>query len=323
MALVDYGSSGEEDDVPATTIAATVPKRNKPGPKRILLDLPKPSTSSTVDEPPAKRPKFTLGEGKSGLAGLLPAPKAPTPATTSKTVSKPVSLPQRTEVEDDDEERKALKRLLDGAEEQKSTSMMPASLSKGKKPATQEAPAAADFFGLGTPAAPSTSTSYASTSMSSAPAFSAAPTTKARAPSPPRTNFYATLPAPTPANPYPGFHALPSGQWVADQPEEWVKWCEMNGMSTSGQALTPAGADVVDVAGVGTDAGGVEDDGIPSKVVGETKLPEKAVVMGGRGGKKHQLSSLLYAAHANREELEDKIAQAKANRKSGGQKYGF
>lgn len=48
----------------------------------------------------------------------------------------------------------------------------------------------------------------------------------------------------------------------------------------------------------------------------------QAIIMGGRGGKKHQLSSLLYAAHANREELEDKIAQAKANRKSGGQKYG-
>jgi hypothetical protein len=46
------------------------------------------------------------------------------------------------------------------------------------------------------------------------------------------------------------------------------------------------------------------------------------MILGGRGGKKHQLSSLLHQAHANRDELEDRIAQAKANRKSGAAKYG-
>lgn len=148
MALVDYGSSGDEDDTP---VASTVQqKRNKSGPKRILLDLPKPSSGSNDAEPAAKRPKFTLGEGKSGLAGLLPAPKAPTPSTSKASTSKPVSLPQKTEGEDDDEERKALERLLNGGSEERSTSMMPASLSKGKKPAQNDAPAA-DFFGLGAP----------------------------------------------------------------------------------------------------------------------------------------------------------------------------
>jgi len=38
--------------------------------------------------------------------------------------------------------------------------------------------------------------------------------------------------------------------------------------------------------------------------------------------RKHQLSSLLAAAHDNRAELEERIAQARASRKGAGSKYG-
>ncbi|KDN49363.1 hypothetical protein RSAG8_02065, partial [Rhizoctonia solani AG-8 WAC10335] len=38
---------------------------------------------------------------------------------------------------------------------------------------------------------------------------------------------------------------------------------------------------------------------------------------------RHQLSTLLTEAYANREALEEKIAQSKRNRKEAGSKYGF
>ena len=45
--------------------------------------------------------------------------------------------------------------------------------------------------------------------------------------------------------------------------------------------------------------------------------------MAGRARGKNQLSSLLSDAMERREELEERIAMAKANKKAGGAKYGF
>jgi len=44
---------------------------------------------------------------------------------------------------------------------------------------------------------------------------------------------------------------------------------------------------------------------------------------GSRARYRHQLTALLSEAYEKREELEEKIAQARRNRKEAGNKYGF
>jgi hypothetical protein len=44
--------------------------------------------------------------------------------------------------------------------------------------------------------------------------------------------------------------------------------------------------------------------------------------VGGLARSRHQLSTLIMDASENRAELEERIARAKANRRSGGAKYG-
>jgi len=111
---------------------------------------------------------------------------------------------------------------------------------------------AIDFFGLG---GSSASTVKLSTSIStSKPSISAAPSTsttvknKISISSAPSTsapsiasNYYATLPLPTPSDPYPGFYQLPSGQWAAKRPDEWEIWAKAQGW---GQQDQPTQAEV-------------------------------------------------------------------------------
>lgn len=49
----------------------------------------------------------------------------------------------------------------------------------------------------------------------------------------------------------------------------------------------------------------------------------KGAALSGRARSRHQLTSLLTEAYANREALEEKIAQGRKNRKEAGNKYGF
>ena len=58
----------------------------------------------------------------------------------------------------------------------------------------------------------------------------------------------------------------------------------------------------------------------------ERKMPNMTInpqKIGGLARTRHQLSSLLTEAYMNREALEEKIAQAKRNRKEAGNKYGM
>ena len=48
----------------------------------------------------------------------------------------------------------------------------------------------------------------------------------------------------------------------------------------------------------------------------------KGAALGGRARSRHQLSTLLTEAYSNREELEEKLAQGRRNRKEAGNKYG-
>jgi len=53
------------------------------------------------------------------------------------------------------------------------------------------------------------------------------------------------------------------------------------------------------------------------------KMNVKGVQLGRVARTRHQLSTLLTEAYENKEVLEERIAQAKRNRKEAGNKYGF
>ena len=172
-----------------------------------------------------------------------------------------------------------------------------------------------------------------STSLS-VPSLSAAPSVIEK----PKVNYYATLPPSSATDPYPGFHITLQGQWAPDEPEAWAEWCLEQGW-TETQIETVADDGMIEVEGPGT---GEEKQGPekPSKVPtddlenkpqvrhastctaepGRNAFVQLRVVAKGRG--RHQLASLLSEAHNNRAELEEKISQAKANRKSSAVKYG-
>ncbi|POY71080.1 hypothetical protein BMF94_5837 [Rhodotorula taiwanensis] len=300
------------------------------------------------------------GAPLTGLAAMLPKPKnkapPPKPAPTTATPGPASTGPSRLDV------LLGLNKE-DGATEPKGSAggvLLPPSLAaKAKRKAAPSAPPApaepaADFFGLGAlrlwlrkrrtetdaqkhagsvTSAPSASTSTASSrsglSISSAPSLSAAPSVGSSAST--------TAATPTAADPYPGFTQLPSGEWVAKDQQTYEMWMAWQAQQQQQAAAAPEGLDEKDVEKRGglievdeaqraKDAWATRPDMVPGKADGHK--PAAAVKgipsqLSGSAKRKHQLSSLLAAAHDNRAELEERIAQARQNRKSGGNKYGF
>ncbi|GAA6017970.1 hypothetical protein JCM10207_002725 [Rhodosporidiobolus poonsookiae] len=342
---------------------APAPPAAKKGKVRILLDLPPPSAPGTSssdaqdDGPAKKRPKLALGSsgggggGLTGLAAMLPKPKNDVKPAAVPPPPKPATG-----------QAAGVGGLFDGSEEKKADKapamFLPPSVAakgKGKAPAKAAPPPpaepAVDFFGIGSvTSAPSTSSSSSSKpsissapSLSAAPSVSSAPSTSASSSAGP--SAVSAFKQPTADDPYPGFAQLPSGEWVAKDPatyEAWMAWQAQQAVAPS-PAASGAGEDIPrgfadkDVAGQG---GYVDVDEAqrardawatrPSQVPGREKEYKKASdvkgigkAIGGNARRKGQLSSLLAAAHDNRAELEDRIAQARANRKSAGNKYGF
>ncbi|BGP32668.1 hypothetical protein JCM10296v2_004451 [Rhodotorula toruloides] len=221
-----------------------------------------------------------------------------------------------------------------------------ASAAASGRPAPSTAPSepAVDFFGIGSvasPAAPSSSTFSSSgkpspsissaRSLSAAPSVSSAPNLKPGSSAP-------SFGTPTASDPYPGFTQLPSGEWVAKDQQTYEMWMAWMAQQQNG---VPEGLDTKDVEAKGGMVDVNEEERRareawanrpgqvpPSKVVGgeeKTAAQLKGVPkqIGGMARRKGQLSSLLAAAHDNRAELEERIAQARANRKGAGSKYGF
>ncbi|BGP16843.1 hypothetical protein JCM10213_003337 [Rhodosporidiobolus nylandii] len=338
-------------------------KQKDKGPVRILLDLPPPSAAGAgagdgEEEGPAKKkPKLALGSGGTGggltgLAALLPKPKnevkpvaAPAPVGP-----KPAAGPTGLDGLFGEEEGEKPKVQAGGG-----MFLPPAVAAKGKGkaaakpavPAPEPEEPAVDFFGIGSvTSAPSVSSSSKPSSskpslstvpsLSAAPSVSAAPAPKPVAPPAPKQ--------PTADDPYPGFTQLPSGEWVAKDQETYEMWMAWQAQQAAGGSAGAAGGEDIprgfgekDVAGKGgyvdvdeaqraRDAWATRPSLVPGKETEYKKGSEvKGIsqVVGGNAKRKHQLSSLLAAAHDNRAELEDRIAQARANRKSAGNKYGF
>lgn len=265
--LVSYGSDSNSDDglaQPTAPLKATppVPEASSSKPKGLGgLDLPPPKakaskkekgpvkiqltdvSSSNVDaayqhndEPAKKRPKLGLGSGggKSGLVGMLPAPKKDTVKPSASGSSGPSAAPA------------ALSTTQDAAdplpqEDPVTLMMMPKAVKRKQPPAPTEEPAQ-DMFGLsslGSSTSAATISSTSATPSSIRKTLSAAPTIAEK----PRQNFYATLGPATPDNPYPGFHCIPeTGQWEPDRPDEWSEWAALHGYAQSAQASSSSQA---------------------------------------------------------------------------------
>jgi len=230
-----------------------------------------------------------------------------------------------------------------------STLFRPQSLAKGRSnisledgamnapprtaPKVSAAPAI-DFFSLGKKT-PASSHSVASTSSSSLslPTLSSAPVIPKFEP-----------PEPTPTDPYPGYYTLPSGAWAAYDPEYYSKFtkkwqAEYNAHVRALEKGQVKGFEDLDKAAV------EEVDAMKEMEKAKLEIQEresrKAVTRGADGApsapnikltaskqsgiarSRHQLATMLHEAYSNREALEEKIAEARRNRKEAGNKYGF
>ena len=172
--------------------------------------------------------------------------------------------------------------------------------------------------------------------------ISAAPTTAAPDLA---SNYYATLPLATPGDPYPGFYQKPDGSWAAKRPDEWEIWAAAaSGWNQSQEQLDKkdempkdfeqSGVDLsVEVRAEALRKAAADDlNARPSKITDEDKkkMEEEQANVKSKAKKfthvarsRHQLGTLIQDAQTNRQELEDRIAQMKNNKRGGGAKYGF
>ncbi|GAA5978774.1 hypothetical protein JCM5350_004817 [Sporobolomyces pararoseus] len=327
------------------------------GPVRIVLDDLPSSTAAETDEggPAKKKAKLTLGGGGglSGLAAMLPKPKNQSqinlpPPSTSKpvqtTTSRNTGLGDMFGIDSNNGAEKK--------QQEEGTMFAPNSIrTKGKGKASIVAPPpveeveeeepAVDFFGISsvTSSAPSAASSSSSSSKPassslSAPSISSAPSIR----DPSSTKKI----EPTSSDPYPGFTQLPSGEWVAKDQKTYelaLQWQQQQQQQQqeAQQAELPKGFEEKEIR----DKGGYKDINElerareawatrPSQLPGKEEEFKKSTQIKGipkqasqQARRKGQLSSLIAEAHDNRAELEERIAQARLNRKSAGNKYGF
>ncbi|KAJ7774880.1 mitotic checkpoint regulator, MAD2B-interacting-domain-containing protein [Mycena metata] len=343
-----------------TSKVALPPLKQKRGPKKVTIGLP---TLNPVDDdfddladerPAAKKPRLEAGAGKSSLLSMLPAPKQKNPVLPpSERVlgggSGPglvfnAPRPATTAAAEDEEQSQDAEPLT---EPSTSFSFRPPSLAKGRANISLEegaikapprtttkvsAAPAVDFFSLGK-TTPVSSRSVASSSTTSLPTLSSAPVIPQFEP-----------PEPTPTDPYPGYYTLPSGTWAAYDPEYYQKFtkkwqAEYNAHVRALEKGQVKGFEGLDTAAV------EEVDAMKEMEKAKLEMQEresrKAVTRGADGApaapnikltaskqsgiarSRHQLATMLHEAYANREALEERIAEGRRNRKEAGNKYGF
>ncbi|CUA72257.1 hypothetical protein RSOLAG22IIIB_00922 [Rhizoctonia solani] len=317
-----------------SSLALPPPKKRRDGPVRITVEAPKFDDADEDVERAQKKPRTTgtKGAGSSSLFSALPAPKNATPvlpgpkrvlgggggpalnfSTTSATPSGTQSTSQET----------------------KSTSnglFLPPAMAKAKAkapaPAIEPTPSV-DFFSLGptTNAAPPVAASDTPQSSSSSITLMSAPEVKDFEP-----------PVPTLFDPYPGYYQLPSGEWAMHDPKYYKKVIEQ---LTSGPDLQAQNkSEAREFAGSSREDMATFDPGeelrrgqiaelekrkaITTTPTDAPAVPRMKVQKStGLARSRHQLSTLLTEAYANREALEERIAQGKRNRKEAGSRYGF
>ncbi|KAI6160056.1 mitotic checkpoint regulator, MAD2B-interacting-domain-containing protein [Pisolithus thermaeus] len=337
--------------------APAKPKR----PKKIAINLPPPQNDED-DEPPTKKPRITTGggqgAGKSSLLGMLPAPKRALPVRKEKKEERVLGggggpgLVFHT-TKSAEKEHSAHTESEAGATGDTSTAFLPPSISKGKanvsldndgpvkitsisKPLPAPAPT---FFSLDSV---STSTRSPPPSAPSLPTVSSAPSTStSSAPAIPTFR----PPSPTIDDPYPGYYQLPSGAYApydadyyASYARKWQAEYDKQIRALEKSQYNPQTEDMQDVnmaaemekarleihvreerKALTAGKTGKDADGEPEM----PKMNVKGAKLGTVARARHQLTTLLTDAYLNREALEEKIAQARRNRKEAGNKYGF
>ncbi|QRW26966.1 mitotic checkpoint protein prcc-carboxy-term protein [Rhizoctonia solani] len=345
------GDSKSSNGSLGSSLALPPPKKRRDGPVRITVEAPKFDDADDNDSERAQKKPRTLGPGTKGagsssLFSALPAPKNATPILPEpKRVLGGGGGPALN-----------FSTASTTSSDTQSTSnglFLPPAMAKAKAqakpppPAIESAPSV-DFFSLGsTSAAPSIPTSGTAPSTSSSITLMSAPEVKDFEP-----------PVPTLFDPYPGYYQLPSGEWAMHDPKYYKKVIEQ---LTSGPDLqTGNKSEAREFADRSKEDMATFD---PSEELRQGQIAElekrKAVTTTpsdapavprmkanyswcsmfdhqtellyfiqvqkstGLARSRHQLSTLLTEAYANREALEEKIAQGKRNRKEAGSKYGF
>ncbi|KAG9048727.1 hypothetical protein FS837_012163 [Tulasnella sp. UAMH 9824] len=186
-----------------------------------------------------------------------------------------------------------------------------------------------DFFSLGSTSSSSKHSASSSTtpSISRPSTLSAAPQVKEYEP-----------PPPTPYDPYPGYYQKPNGEWAAYDPDYYKKYWETwqaqyteQGKGKDGKGWEGVeNEDMVDVNAVeelkkSQLAEREKAKGLTAKPA-TVVAPPPTIAMQKSGSvarSRHQLSTLLQEAYANRAVIEEKLAEGRRNRKEAGNKYGF
>ncbi|CDZ97040.1 Proline-rich protein PRCC [Phaffia rhodozyma] len=319
--------------------------RKRPAPKFTIEAASDADTSATatsgsnsVENPVAKKPKQTPA-GSSALLSMLPPPKQALPKP--KAMPAPVRLKPlevdaegRVEsfervVEEDDGTGGHTGEVIDFSrkgpvgEPKRPVIVRPldtkANGGSSAKSKSKEAPLM-DFFGI--TASTSSVPSAASLSNTSAPPkISSAPQLPTFRP-----------PSPTRLDPYPGYYALPSGEWAAHDrayyDSYYRQWREEDEAASGGKEGSNWDAldqgreivDEIDVRGMGAK----DEDRLPGAAPRAAEAPPTAVKKNlSKPGQRNQLSALIQNAQSNREALEEQIAKAKRNKRASGQVYGF
>jgi len=332
--LVDYQSSSDEHSEAA---APPPPKKHKPTKARILIDLPPPISAhhepqptgttpiidkkaqkdTLLDKLKRKKPGSNPQPSSSGLASLLPPPKRTQPQPQPETSFSSSSLTLKP---------KAIAKI-----EHEPT---PDSPSEPIPVASSSTAAPLDLFGL----APSSGTSKQPSKTSSMVEEVAAGCSVTVSSAPQVAEEVA--PAPGLLDPYPGYWQRKDGSWVARDPEDPV-WKAFYLQHYAHPSDNPSQNDhlLKDFFKDAPPQLAQFDAKLAAKTAWENKpkvidpreearqeqlataKPAKHISSRARG--RHQLTSLLTDAQANRAELEDRIARGKFNRKAGGAKYGF
>ncbi|TBU35932.1 mitotic checkpoint regulator, MAD2B-interacting-domain-containing protein [Dichomitus squalens] len=333
--------NSDHDDRPA----AKKPRlESGAGASALLSMLPAPKNKAPVPAAPER----VLGGGRGPGLVFKTAPSQSARTTTVEDAAE--------DAEDDAEQADPLdssySALLEERKEEDKPSLafMPTSVKRGKanisveekhsapisRPAVSSAPAV-DFFSLGSSSQASSSKPAISTappvsSSAALPSFTAAPAVQDFQP-----------PEPTPEDPYPGYYMLPSGQWAAHDPAYYKKFYDKWKKEYDAHVRALEKGKIKGFEGAEEQAEEVNAlkemerakkeiqereerkalTTAAADVPAAPKMNIKGAALGGRARSRHQLSTLLTEAYQNREDLEEKIAQGRRNRKEAGNKYGF
>ncbi|EFP75239.1 kinase subunit of RNA polymerase II carboxy-terminal domain kinase I [Puccinia graminis f. sp. tritici] len=356
------GDENSEAEEAKTETKTNLPPRKKlkPTKARIIIDLPPPTTSNQPElnqntQPSSIQPqevhkgddllsklkrKKPASSKSSGLASLLPPPKRtqpqpqPQPSSSSSSSSSLSFKPKALE--------KPKHEPTTTAQDQ-----APSAVQSEPIQPTSSTTGTLNLFGL-----PPTSSSDSSASTKRVPVETLEPQIPLTVSSAPQVAAEVP-PPPSLMDPYPGYWQRKDGSWCERDPSDplWKAFYLQHYSQPTLETTTTTGSsssssdkhsklpkdffkdapnslvqfDAKQVAQTAWENKpkiiDPREEARQEQQASAATKPSKHISSMARG--RHQLSSLLTDAQANRAELEDRISRGKFNRKAGGAKYGF